>query len=255
MDNEQKLNINLHTDKAGHAVLLQGGHFLDLKDESKQTMQTNKMDAFIAFVKTIKEKFNIFYGENKCSAHPQTVEHSTKPFAVCELGNTIALNKLIRAVNGRIQLDEMENFLLYMRPFMDENARFVFDHCRDLKISKVTEINRKKDRRGNYTFSIKRESAGNSEFEPPEKIGFNIPLFNHIDAKGRYEFVLEFDYKTSEEIVSIYFQMINPQFKEELARDMENTMITILNDIDNPKYWGKVEVFRQTDNWSRLNTA
>jgi len=226
-----------------------GNDIIQLVDESASTYHTDNVSDFRKFLsENPRKKGVLFYNECKVTSVSQGPKWNTVPDAVLTLKNSTILSRLISTHQKKISLKEFELFLLAFRNYTGSVELSLLSQLKDWRVSKMTEIIRSKDKKGNYTYLVKRED-GNGGFDPPEQITITIPIFGHIDHDACFIFDLFFDFEERNGEVTTYFQIMNYTFDDELFQHRKRILESELASILCPQYWGEDELVRTNDLW------
>ena len=174
--------------EAKDGKLLLGPSFIKLQDKTTTTFQTKNLYDFKNYLQdgTIK----IVFADNLVLEAYEDVqlaapEFNNNPLAKCNLSFHPALTLLINNNNKTIGLESFSELLTMLKKYLHPDDLFISDICKNLKVTKIISIDREKDNRGNYLYSVKAEK-GKNDFEFPEQIKFSVPLFD-----DRSNFVIE----------------------------------------------------------------
>lgn len=244
--------------KDGQATVKIGADMIVLKDCTKSTFHTHLIDEFINYV--CKSYQCVIYANDK-SLHAcrldQPVEYNTIPVAICNLEfhpKTVFLTNKIKQGNW-VHLKEMELLLDCLKDGLCSKGIQLLKYLRDFKLSAITDIERQKDNRGNYINSIKRTVRGKEEkndYEFPEKIQFNIPLFNYDEHRVTVEVELKFDFQVVGEEVKLMWNLINFDLDTQLNEYAKAYIVSKLKEGGYEFYWGTFNIVPQTDEWCYL---
>ncbi len=232
-------------------ILKLGNDILDLNDESKSSFTTDDFESFVEYSKVYGDKASIYYSEKEIKLIPKgEARQNNLPLAICNMSNSPALTLLINCVNKKQDIQKMEDFLKTMKGYLNEEGLKFLSNIQDFSISKITKIVRKKDNRGNYTFIVEKEDAGNAEYLPPETINFTIPIFKHLNDSANFVFDIVFDYtEAAPGEVYLYFKLENLNFTELLVSVFKKITTNIIKSVELPKYYGNYELIEMTDEW------
>jgi hypothetical protein len=256
MDNGAKYVV---VAKDGQALI--GSHFHTLEDKSCNEFVTESINDLATYIKDTAGKVVIFYDDDVVTAMPemcalpQTESRYLRPVAVCNLLKTSYFKQLKNALGKDMGIVEFERFMTVFRNNAGTDGKALLDNIRDFRVSKVVSVDRKKDNRGNVVFGYRRESAGTDDFQPPEKIKFFIPVYEHIDDKGFFGCDFIFDYKEVGDSVQLVFRLENLNWEDEAAKACEGIIKDALAKIEVPKYRGKVVLHEATDAWKYKSNA
>lgn len=241
---------------ARDGVALVGSHFHELKDESKAELATTDIESFLKFVKA--KAGVIFYDYQTITAYNSVAEvtNNTAPISSCTLCVTDILRTLQAKNNRGMSLEEFETFLLTFRPYLDQKALDLLSNLRDFRVSKVTDIERQKDNKGNYKFSISRQANAKTQFEPPEKISFEVSVFEHLPDTITVPMEFSFDYKEIEDeddeskhTVQMVFTVRNMQLDELFKARCKEIVQEVISGLSAEKYWGALKIHKLNDSW------
>jgi hypothetical protein len=250
-DTERKLNIVVGKE-GGQAVVLTGKNFHILEDATTTTLKTKCIDSFVKYIKPFLEKgIRVFHMDNKAAAQYPTVGHDSQPVALLELEMHSALNRIINQNKRPMTQTAADDFFSSMRPYM-ENSTKIFTAVRNLDAKFITEIQRKVDNSGAYQFSVTK-TTGEQEAKIPEKVKFNIPVFELVDDKITVEFDIVFTYSdpgNANERIQIQWSLQNFELDEIVTAAMRDVMLEHFKDIPKDQLiYGELEVRRQDTSW------
>jgi uncharacterized protein YfdQ (DUF2303 family) len=177
--------------------------------------------------------------------------HWGDPYAELELQETIPL-AMIRDINGATKsLAMFESWLNDMKPFLGEGALDMLGRLKDFQVNKITKMERKKERNGNYHFLISKASAEKEDFEPPETLIFKVPVFEHLDHEMDITFEFWFDFSLTDDGPSVTFKLFNPLLREAILKRQKEIMVKELKDVneDISRFWGNAVTIERTDSW------
>jgi len=230
--------------------LLEGCDYVQLTDGTDDTFDTDSIDSFADYLSIKDNDFRLFYDESVCRAIESNVKYNTKSIAVCSLQFSLLMQKLVNVANQNLGLDALEEFLTIMKPFIDQSGIDLLSCCNDFQSSKITSVKRKRDqKKGNFCFSISQEDTGKNDFDPPESVKFELPIFDFIDDASKFEFEIHFSHRATEDDCRVYFKFYNPMFNNLLRMEQKRIIESKLERIDAPKFWGSLEINNRTDEW------
>lgn len=242
---ENKMRIEA---KDGQVLL--GNHFHVLKDESSGMFRTTNLAAYVEYVKKFPgEGHNLFYNTDKIDLLPEVVNRHTDALAHCEMHEAELMNEFRRLLGNPMTVDQFEDFLLAFRSCLKESALHILAHVRDLTVAKVTSIKRQKKSNGNFAYSVVRESAGKDNFEPPDQIGFRLPVFDFVDSMLDVDVELFFSYREHGEGVSMTFKLRHFGFEEMLEQAKKDIIEKKIAGLPFAKHYGSFVVTKRDDSW------
>lgn len=254
----QEIKVNVIA-KDGEVKLLTGSDFHLLSDLSFHTYKTADIDSFIRHVTTYDSCFELYYNDTsailyshlacaKGYKHPAELQLQKSPYV--EL-----LSNMSRGLGYSVK--SLEELIMKLRPYADIEAKELLDISRNLKLSKVTEIESSRDKKGNYNYSVKKV-GGNDDIALPEIISFTVPVFMHLNGeedRQTFEFEPVFSY---DEIpmekgggVNMNFTFLNYQFDEVLLKAQKEILERHLaNAGDRKRYYGSVTIHERDNSWT-----
>jgi hypothetical protein len=241
--------------------LLIGNHFHILEDNSMPSFRTTDIKAFREYLSTCLNNdffgdFSIYYTEKCLEAFfnpPHNRRHDA--LAVCGIQYAEPVNILLTSSNKNMHPEDFEMFLKRMRPyFADEHGSALLDHVKDIQLQKELSFRRKKERNGNYYYSIKAENAFCDDFHPPETIKFIVPIVEHIESEEEFEFDFEFSFKVkeSDDTLQLFYQINCIDLKEYLRKKIKDLVEEELEKTTVQKYWGNYKISANTDAWKYM---
>lgn len=231
--------------KDGIAAVLHGAHIVRLVATATQTFVTNSISDFVSYVKK-SGKVRVFYSDNKVEAVETIIDENTRPTAICWMKPSRVFS-LLESVNGKsIDLGSLETTFRALIPFMRTDSKELFDVARDLRIRKVTQIERKKDNNGNFAFSISRKGDRYDQ-EIPAAIHFELPVLAHCDNKFEFELLPELEYRELEDSVSVSFRFHSIDFEERKADAIKAIIADKIAELTCEKYFGTAPIEVATD--------
>jgi hypothetical protein len=265
MPNENQNQKIVLFPKDGEPVkILTGTDFHTLEDRTLSTLKTNDLMSFVEFVNklelTDKEKIHVqvIYNDKKCVAWPcvESFEYLTQPIAECDLSASVYIQRLSKFSSEKYSLDTLEDFLMSMRGFLDDEGKKLLDDVRHFSMEKLTSISRERDNAANYAFSVTVKDSGKSAFVLPKTIAFKVPVFDML-ASGTNDITIMFEprlkYTVGQEGVKVEMSFQCFDFDDILHRVQKKVVEEQLTALYSPKYWGEITVTRKTDSWRYLH--
>lgn len=231
--------------------VLFGSHFHVLEDESNTEFKTNELESFVRYLSETEkpDNYKLMYNENICTAVPKLINRYGDKLAFCRFTGTPAL-KMMENINRKTRnLDNFELFLRSMRSFLDKDGLEVLSQARNLAISKIEKVVRKKDNAGNYMFTVSRQSAGNEDFIPPPTITLTIPIIEHLPDTWSFKFDFTFSSQQADDSVSIYLKIECLDLAEEVKSAQKSIIEKNLKSLKASKFWGGMLLSTRTDDW------
>jgi hypothetical protein len=232
-----------------------GSDFHVLEDESSYVFETDSVEDFKKYVvdSNVPDTRICFTYGKAIAFNPEEAHQTSRELAVLKLSEHALLGVLSNVILKKQSLEQMEEFLMKMRPYLDDNGLFLLSNIRDFRVSKILKIERQKTKNANYTYHISRQSAAD-DFTPPEKIAFIIPIYNHIAETVRIEMEVLFDFSEVEDdnekkSVETVFTLFNYQFTEHVQWLKKEITTRELNTLAFEKFWGDVSLNKATDSW------
>lgn len=264
MSNEIKNKIIVTGDGPGQNLLL-GNSFHVLEDESVSTYKTNKIGKFFEYLESksvpAKSEINVFYDTEtlRLVALNREIKHGIENIAECQLTKHPMLQTLKKYNPASMLIDEFEKFLNSSKSFLGFETRELMDKIRNLSIEKVISIERQKDQKGNFNYSIKSKT-GKSDYEFPSHLEF---VLNPIMEFPEEELILNFDLYFNWKVVSDYpdiqmiFEFENSEF-EMTVRDRIDKIIegSVENAWpDKQLFPGDLILIDKTDGWKYMENG
>jgi len=247
--------------------LLVGRAFVELHDFSKQNFETMDLGDFCKYLTTAsatvdstdKDQPVIEYDETGLRAYESQFEIDPRndvPFATCFLSTAPRLERLI-SKNGRwMSREELETLLRSLKENLFPTGLELLDNVMDFSVSKVTKIKRTKTPKGNYNFSISRESAGSDDFVPPEALMFQVPVFTMLKdvTEAQIKFDFTFDYNDcGDGNVNLKFKLENLNLDDDLFNARRDIIKAYVDKIGIQSFWGSRHIVAKTDEWKYKN--
>jgi hypothetical protein len=240
--------------KEGVATLLTGNHIIQLEDESTQTMHTQDPESFLLYAnKFSNDEHHIVYGEDSINLVKKKPGRYNEPLASCRLSHSNLLRHVDASLDSDMSPGNFEKFLSKMKRNLDETGRDVLFNVKDLKIAKVTNIQRSQDRKGNYIFNISRESKKDSgDYEPPETFSTKVPVFNYLNNEENLVDIpldFNFDYTENHGAVTIMLCVSCPQLDDILLYQKKKIIESVIEEAGFDAYFGQVNAHTHTSEW------
>lgn len=243
--------------KDGNANVKIGADVMILKDQTNATFQTRIIEDFIRYVAKISniEDEPIVYAYNKrIEAYFGQVNYNIQPTAICELEYHPKLVYLLNRMKGSnvMYTKDMELLLENLKDCLDAAGTGLLVYLKDFKQSIILDVDRQKDNQGNFINSIRRSVRGREEKKEyvfPEKITFALPMFTYDEHQINIEVDVKFDFNLAGDKVEMYWTLVNFNLDTILDELAKSYIMAMFSDITN-KYWGHLNVIRQTNEWS-----
>jgi len=258
---DPKFEIKLNPDSK---EVLFGSAIIQLEDKSHQTFKTVDLYDFVEWSKAYKKKhaeeeLMVEYNDQQVKLF-QDLQGSEPRFdhpnATCVLTNHARLNILTHAEGKWFKIQDFEELLTVLRENGEADIVDVIGHLRDFRVTKVTSISRQRDpRTGDFTFEYSRKKAdtgkdmGRNEFEPPQTLSFEIPLFEVVKDKSKFTFEFMFDYEESDGEYELKFKLKNITFVEQVKNARKAIIQSYITSLGYPAYWGERSTITATDAW------
>jgi hypothetical protein len=230
-----------------------------LESETRKIFKTNKIDSLKCFLKDhSKSDINVsaYYNETSISVWPCSADgdlnRNDEPVAVCNFETTDELKILSKHINKDINEKNFCEFLRIMSKYV-QGAIALKDAVENMSIKKIVSMEKSKDNRGNHSYHYTVKDHGKTDFNPPNRLVFQIPVFKHITNKISFDLELVFNYRMVGvdenrhaecmfrlEILNLD-QFLESAFTAVIEKQMES--------FDFPKYWGSLETVTKTDDW------
>lgn len=254
MDSQSKVVV-----VAKEGVALLGNAFHVLNDFSATQFTTESIKNFLEYITKAGPDndggpFELYYTVKGVEAYITPLTRYSVLAALCTLKQSPYLNRLMEIANKDISIDQFEKLLRSMRKFLDASGLDLLSHVRDLSVSKITSVRRKKDNAGNFSYEVKRES-GAGDFTPPDRIVFTIPLFATIDqAQVNQGFCFDVVFSIKEPSSAdkpepvLMFKLESLNMEDEVSALKIREIQIALASVDN-KFFGSAKVLPADDGW------
>lgn len=228
------------------------GAILRLEDRSTIQCTTDSLADFLGAIAKAGEVM-LYAGPSgvKAFVHPVIASRYTRPFIELKLQTHPRLQAVLHGNKKNMTPLEAEEFLRRLRDGLDAEGKGLMLRMRDLKLSKKLEIEQKKERNGNYSYSQKMES-GVEDWIPPERITVRVPAFNFIQD----EIAIPLDFsvslqeigegKEAKQSISVRFECLD---MEEHLLNGRRAIVTSCVE-GSPCIWGDLHVDVSDDSWS-----
>lgn len=236
------------------------GEIVHLVDETTGTFKTNCLEDFAKFSKnvdTANKAINCYASPTEVKAFVgQRITRYTAPSAVLVLTTHPRLQLLLNANKLSLSLAEVEELLRRLRSGLDEAGKEVLLKSRDLKISKKLEVEQKRDRSGNGTYSMKMES-GVDDWSIPETVRIRVPAFDFIED----EIELPFDFSLSftaidtkeEKKHDVFFKLECLDIEEHLLNGRRDIILRKMEESGLPTSWGSLNLNVADNAWALVH--
>jgi hypothetical protein len=258
---DQKPTINVSTIKDEIRV---GRGYITLQDQSEESYRTDHLDSFLAVVENLKGShlesgMILIYTADEVYLRSSLFHENPRverELALLTLKESPEL-RLVQNINGRkLPLKEFEQVLRRLRRWMGPSVTDLIDHIRDFRVSKVTKINRKKQKNGDYTFLVSRESNGDDDFLPPNSVPIRVPLFaDQPQCTVDIEMDFEFDYDARAEEVSTSFMLECLSLDDAIRRANIEAVAGLLADTGIKAVRGHIDLQLKDDSWSYMDNG
>ena len=240
--------------KDGVAKILTGNHYIELEDETTHTFYTQDPQSFLEYIKGYKpENHIILYDTCTIKLVLKEAKRIEDPIAVCNLLNSNLFNHVSNNLGNSQVISDFEKWLSKLKKNLDETGVDLMFNVKDLKISKVTNIQRTADKKGNYIFNISRESKKDSgEYEPPESFGVAVPLYQYLDTPANIiplDLDFQFDYNENHGDVKIYMSVDSPNIDDIVLYQQKIIVEEILDTQKFEKYFGDMRNHQHDNSW------
>ncbi len=261
MDKKPLMENNISVEaKDGQVEVLTGASYHDLLDETTCTYKTNTIKSFLDFISNLNSAkgeehpgFSIYYNEGELKVFENIVERNTAPVAVCSLEESRILEAIYNNVNTSINLNAFEKFLWSFKNYLDTDGVDLLDLVQNFKVAKTTKITRQKDKKGNYTFTVMRESAGKEDVNFPDTITIkSFPVFLHHPDEMDLTFEIYFDYAQHDESVAVYFELQHNEIDDVVQKRKIEILLEYLTGAefkDIKHHWGSLQIDQKSDEW------
>lgn len=247
-----KLNIHAIT-KDGETRL--GGTVIDLNDESRGKFTTSCLADFTEYVKALPDKSGLIisFTETEIVLSDTKFSQNWVPAAVCKPVQSVYLRELLGAANKVLDLQTIENLIRRLRAHASTQALQILDFCKRGLVEKIVKIERSRDNRGNYNFSMSRSSGSKDDFQPPQKVAFDLPVLDQCDETMEITLEPVFILKESPDGAPVMgFSLENLIVKEQVSDQIRGIIRASAKEIGLPAYFGTIDLNRSTDAWRHL---
>lgn len=198
-------------------------------------------------------EYEIYYDAGSICAIPLVRNRNTNDIADCSLHYSGQLAAIENLHGRKNSLDSMDELLSSMKKYIDSNAVDLLARMKDLSVRKITNIDRKKDDRGNFTFLVETKS-NKSDIELPETIKFTVPVFKYHPETINLEFSVFFNYEILQEDenakVRMGITLRNYEIDDLIQQRQREIIEKYLSGFNTEKiYWGEYDINKQTDEW------
>ncbi len=241
----------MHTDKlvvtGVKEKLLIGSDFHVLQDKTGQTFRTNRVEDFIRSLDG-KKDFHVLLSPDQLTANPVEVDRYSVPISTCSLADSEALATLRGMRNQTITFQRFTELMEQLKRFGDATTLDFISQLRAFKLKKILSIESSKETNGDFSYRMALEK-GSNDFEPPSKLVFNVPVFSSIPSPMRLEFDLHF-IVDQENMAKLAFLLKSYSFDDDVEKEQQGIINSMLDKVDAPKYWGAIEKSVKDDSWS-----
>lgn len=243
------------------------GQIVRLQDTSTVPCSTDSLEDFLKAIGNstvteyslsdvatmVKAEFDLFAGPEsvKAFASPVKPRRDLRPVYELKLKTHPRLQAVIQSNKRAMEPPEAEEFLRRLRDGLDAEGKALLLRMRDLKLSKKLEIEQKKEKNGNYSYSQKLES-GPEDWTPPERITVRVPAFNFIQD----EIAIPLDVvislrdvgegKEARQAITVRFECLD---LEEHLLNGRRAIVTKCVE-GHPCVWGELNLHVADDSWS-----
>lgn len=240
--------------------LLIGRAFVELNDFSEQKFSTTDLNDFCKYVKASigpNEKVPrpvIEYDETGLRAFRNLFSvdpRNDNAFAYCRLSTAPRLERLIQKNGNWMPRGDLETLLQGLKENLSTAGLELLDNIKNFSLSKITKVKRQKQKNGDYSWSVTRESAGTDDFVPPDALIFEVPIFSMIGvSKEQIKFDFNFDYtECSDGNIELKFKIENLNLADNLFEIRRKIIKEEVDKIDIDSFWGSRGILIQTDEW------
>lgn len=247
MDDNSKIRI-----EAKDGLALIGSAFHVLEDKTASTFKTDSLEFFIQKTQEINSTLtgcSVYYQDSSIQIIQNQIDRYSVPLLECNLSLSDALNRLIKNIGRKQSRDDFEEFLVSMKPYLMDDSRFLLSQVRDFSLNKVTSMNRKKEKNGDYLYHYVTESTGKDDFDPPVIVPFRIPIFKGVESEMVINFDFDFNYRQAGDEILLTFCLRFPDFDEYISKIMRDILSEALECISLPKYYGVLDMVKMSDDW------
>jgi hypothetical protein len=252
------INVQFEGQHDKVAVLV-GNHLIELDDHSYYEFVTEEPDDFVEYLQDYMqlndERVVVFCTSEKLVAVVIEAKYGRGSIAECNIKMSSEY-EYIKSLRGReIAARDIDEILVKNKRYLDRSGLELLLAVRNMKFSSKISYERQVSDNGEYLFSYKRENdKAAGMFQKPDKIAFNVPVFDHADDSILVEYEVLFDFRETGEGDSLrfrpYFKLLNPSLERETRRAVAKIIKEALSNLDCVKYFGRVSLTELTDEWS-----
>lgn len=251
---ESTVNITAADGKA-EATILVGKDYRILEDHTRETFRTDSLPDFVKYATAYpRETHCVYYCTDEVVLRDMLGSRYAVDTASCAVRPSPLVLLVETLLNKPMSIGDFESFLFTIRPYMDDALKILYSYVRNFKMTKVTEIKRIRDNRGNYEYVVKREKGGQDEVEIPETITLSLPPMVGATDEDKADFTLDllFDYKDTSDGVVTEFKLVAPLFGKMLSDAIKATIRKYIDALPHTAYWGAITNTKQDDSWKYL---
>ncbi len=256
MENE-KIRVNVTSDREGVSRVLLGNDLIELSDESSIRYQADNLESFAKYINPFEAHEGdvcdpthaLFATSTGVTCIETDVEYNTEVLAQCSLTKTDRYKTVTGMLNSDITPIQAERFLRPNKDLLDTCGRDVLSRVEKLSVSRVENIVREKGRDGSMEISYSRKGGGREEADIPERFKITLPLYKYHTETVSLDVEVFFDYTTIEGAVVLKwrFDCYNiDELVEQVSREMFRTH---LGDLKMPLFFGSAQVLKKTNEW------
>lgn len=244
----EKALINVQTNGVEKPIIRVGSDIIELNDKSVSFFSTDNIDDFAEFVKKYGKDAQLYYDKQNVACTRQDHKYGNLSIAECNLKLSMPLKILIDLNHTGQSLESMEMFLKRMKGYMT-SEKLLYKSLKNLNLRKIMEVKKQSSNNGDFAYAIKFESGGTDDFQPPENLTFEVPIFEHKDDVITLDFDFNFTPRMNGERCEITASIENLNLDEQVEKHCKFHMETYLQSIEGEKYWGALDLHNKTDKW------
>lgn len=219
----------------------------------QQTFDTPSVDEFASYVAEMEgdEDLIVSYDEDgNCDAFKKKMAPflETMPVASGRPGSSGLLKVLASNINTKMSADKLESFLYKFRKFYNVDGHTLYGQVRNLSISDVVSVERKKNNNGEVRFAYETKKGPDSP-KFPETITISVPIFSVRMEGDTVDVVIDVihTYRMGSERPELYWELSCPEFGEIICSGRAKIVKSKLAGLKSRVVFGSMSVVNSTD--------
>jgi len=236
--------------KDGNADVRVGLPVVELEHYVVTTYRADTMEDFKAFVDRLEgttAPARTYCGQKEIKVYLGDLApfKNDRPVAEISIENSGWLAGLVGAEGHSMSLEQTERLVQKYRHYANKDAMNLYEICRNLSVSKVVNVERKKERNGDCRYRFETAS-GPEDDSFPETVGFSVPLFLWSnDLLVNIEFDVQFDYELTSEKPRMNVVLDCADIDEVIRRRKREVVDLELKSV--PHIWGVLSLFSESN--------